>query len=64
MKRTVIGIALYPNYGSNLAEQEGFELALRLTIIRNNQPLLTIFCGIPNILIPYSTTNNHHLLPS
>ena len=25
MKRTVIGIALYPNYGSNLAEKEGFE---------------------------------------
>ena len=25
MKRTVIGIALYPNYGSNLAEMEGFE---------------------------------------
>ena len=25
MKRTVIGIALYPNYGSYLAEMEGFE---------------------------------------
>lgn len=46
-----------------LAEQEGFELELWLTIIRNYQPLLTIFYGIPNILIPYSTTNNHHLVP-
>ena len=46
-----------------LKEQEGFELELWLTIIRNNQPLLTIFYGIPNILIPYSTTNNYHLVP-
>ena len=46
-----------------MAEQEGFELELQLTISRNNQPLLTKFCGIPNILIPYSTTNNHRLVP-
>ena len=46
-----------------LAEQEGFELELWLTIIRNNQPLLTMFYGIPNILITYSTIINHHLVP-
>ena len=28
MKRTVIGIALYPNYGSNLAESVRFELTV------------------------------------
>ena len=46
-----------------MAEQEGFELELWLTIIRNHQPLLTMFYGIPNILIPYSTTISNHLVP-
>ena len=46
-----------------MAEQEGFELELWLTIIWIYQPLLTIFTGIPNILIPYSTIINHYLVP-
>ena len=33
-KRTVIGTPLYPNYGSYLAEKEGFELLKRIDFCR------------------------------